>query len=77
MGLFGFGKKKDEKTGCCCGDSYNENSMEKAKDAIEGKTGTLIYNDWFVKRILNIMIIWIIFRILFMYKQGYIFNHLK
>ena len=34
MGLFGFGKKKDEKTGCCCGDSYNENSMEKAKDAI-------------------------------------------
>lgn len=52
-------------------------SLEKAKDALEGKTGTLIYNDWFVKRILNIMIIWIIFRILFMYKQGYIFNHLK
>ena len=52
-------------------------AIEKAKDALEGKTGTLIYNDWFVKRILNIMIIWIIFRIFFMYKQGYIFNHLK
>lgn len=34
MGLFGFGKKKDEKTGCCCGGSYDENSMEKAKDVI-------------------------------------------
>lgn len=36
MALFNFGKKKEESTGCCCGNCDNE-SMAKAQDAkVEG-----------------------------------------